>query len=292
MDLLLHGLAGRPLRGSAAWATERRDLLRSTARCRTRGTPRGEEPKGRPRRTSPSSAPELAELQEKLFANGKLGDPRRALLVLQGMDAGGKDGAVKHVVGQVNPGGLPHHVVRQAHEEELAHDFLWRITNALPAAGQLGVFNRSHYEDVLVVRVHDLVPRAVWGRRYARINAWEKRVAAQGTAIVKVFLHISADEQKQRLLDRIEDPTKHWKIGTADIPERQRWEDYQEAYADVLERCSTDIAPWYVVPADRKWYRDWAVSQLLAETLRELDLGWPEPEGVNLKAMKKELLAE
>ncbi|MCU1593909.1 MAG: hypothetical protein JWO12_1301 [Frankiales bacterium] len=256
-----------------------------------RETP-GVKGKEKARKETAALAPELTDLQERLFANGKLGDPRKVLLVLQGMDASGKDGTVKHVVGQVNPAGCRITSFGKPTKEELAHDFLWRITNALPAAGQIGVFNRSHYEDVLIVRVHDLVPRTVWSRRYARINAFEKRVAASGGSVVKVFLHISPEEQKQRLLDRLEDPTKHWKIGTADIPERHRWDDYQAAYLDALAKCSTDIAPWYVVPADRKWYRDWAVSNLLAETLRSLDLSWPTPSGVNLKGMKKELLAE
>jgi PPK2 family polyphosphate:nucleotide phosphotransferase len=253
-----------------------------------RDTP-GVKGKERARKAGGEMAPELAELQEKLFANGKLGGPKRVLLLLQGMDASGKDGTVKHVVGQVNPAGCRITSFGKPTKEELAHDFLWRITNALPTAGQLGVFNRSQYEDVLVVRVHDLVPRAVWGRRYARINAWERRQAAQGTSIVKVFLHLSPDEQKERLLARLEDPRKHWKVGAHDIDERALWDDYQAAYLTALERCSTDVAPWYVVPADRKWYRDWAVSSLLLETMRGLDLGWPVPEGLDLKAMSKQL---
>jgi PPK2 family polyphosphate:nucleotide phosphotransferase len=253
-----------------------------------RDTP-GVKGKDQARKAVEKMAPELAELQEKLFANGKLGGDKKVLLLLQGMDASGKDGTVKHVVGQVNPAGCRITSFGKPTKEELAHDFLWRITNALPGAGQLGVFNRSQYEDVLVVRVHDLVPRAVWGRRYARINAWERRLAAQGTTLIKVFLHISPDEQKERLLARIEDPTKHWKIGDRDITERALWDDYQTAYLTALEKCSTDVAPWYVVPADRKWYRDWAVSSLLLEALRGLDLGWPTPEGLDLKAMKKQL---
>ena len=248
--------------------------------------------KARARKDVETMAPELAELQEKLFANGKRGGQNKVLLVLQGMDASGKDGTVKHVVGQVNPAGVRISPFGRPTKDELGHDFLWRITRAVPTAGELGVFNRSHYEDVLIVRVHELVPRAVWSRRYARINAWEKRLAAKDTAIVKVFLHISKDEQKERLLARIEDPTKHWKVGTADIPELHRWDDYQAAYAAVLQKTNTDDAPWYVVQSDRKWYRDWAISHLLVETMRDLDLAWPNLEGVNLKAMKKELLAE
>jgi PPK2 family polyphosphate:nucleotide phosphotransferase len=268
-----------------------RELLRwKGALPEPRDTP-GVKSKAQARKESEALGPELAELQEKLFANGKVGGKQRALLVLQGRDASGKDGAVKHVVGQVNPAGCKITAFGKPTEQEQARDFLWRITNALPAPGQLGVFNRSHYEDVLVVRVHELVPRAVWSRRYVRINAWERRVAASGTAIVKVFLHLSQEEQKERLLARVEDPTKHWKVGTDDLTERQLWEAYDQAYLDVLTKCSTDIAPWYVVPADRKWYRDWAVGHLLAETLRDLHLDWPTPQGVNLKAMKRELQA-
>lgn len=233
-------------------------------------------------------AEELAGLQERLFANGKLGAKRRLLLVLQGMDASGKDGVVKKVVGQVNPAGCQITSFGKPTKEELAHDFLWRIDRALPDPGRLGVFNRSHYEDVLIVRVHALVPRAVSGRRFARINAFEKKLAGSGCAIVKVFLHISPEEQRERLLARIDDPTKHWKVGAGDIAERARWDDYQAAYLEVLTRCSTDVAPWFVVPADRKWYRDWAISQLLLTELRGLDLTWPTTD-LDLKAMRKQL---
>ena len=247
----------------------------------------GVKGKAQARKDLTTIAPQLADLQERLFANGKVGGRRSVLLVLQGMDASGKDGTVKHVVGAVNPAGCRITSFGKPTPEELSHDFLWRITNALPGPGQLGVFNRSHYEDVLVVRVHDLVPRSVWSRRYARINAWEKRVSAKGTQIVKVFLHLSKDEQRERLLARLDDPTKHWKVGTADIPERERWDDYQAAYLAALTRCSS--VPWYVVPADRKWYRDWAVSNLLLETLTDLHLEWPTPDGVDLRAMRKQL---
>jgi PPK2 family polyphosphate:nucleotide phosphotransferase len=269
-----------------------RDLLRwSGSLPDPRDTP-GVRSKAQARKEVEASAAELAELQAKLFANGKLGAPYKALLVLQGRDASGKDGTVKHVVGQVNPAGCKITSFGKPAQEELAHDFLWRVTNALPGPGQLGVFNRSHYEDVLVVRVHALVPRAAWARRYARINAWEKRVAGSQTAIVKVFLHISREEQRERLLARLEDPTKHWKVGAEDLVERQLWEAYDAAYLDALDRCSTDVAPWFVVPADRKWYRDWAVSNLLLERLRDLDLDWPSPQGVDLEAMRRELLAD
>ena len=236
-------------------------------------------------------ADELADLQERMYAAGRVGERRRVLLILQAMDAGGKDGTVKHVVGLVNPGGVRISSFGKPTKDELAHDFLWRMNNALPGQGELGVFNRSHYEDVLVVRVHDLVPPAVWRRRYVRINTWERRLAGTGCSIVKVFLHISPEEQLERLLARIEDPTKHWKVGAADAGERERWDDYQAAYLAALETCSTDVAPWYVVPADRKWYRDWAVTHLLLETLRDLDLGWPSPAGVDLQAVRAQLKA-
>ncbi len=273
-------------------ATSVRDLLRYSGELPDpRDTP-GAKSRAKAEKETAALAPELADLQERLFANGKLGGNKRVLLLLQGMDASGKDGTVKHVVGQVNPAGCRITSFGRPTKEELSHDFLWRINNAAPAAGQLGVFNRSQYEDVLIVRVHEMVPRTTWSRRFARINAWEKRQAAAGTTIVKVFLHLSKDEQKQRLLERIELPDKHWKVGTSDIPERRRWDDYTHAYADVLAKCSTDIAPWYVVPADRKWYRNWAVSQLLVHSMRDLELGWPLPDGINLKAMRRELLAE
>lgn len=257
-----------------------------------RDTPGFTGGKSKATRQVAAMGPELAELQEKLFANGKLGGQQRMLLVLQGMDASGKDGTVKHVVGQVNPAGCTIRSFGAPTTEELAHDFLWRVTNALPEAGQVGVFNRSHYEDVLVVRVHDLVPRATWSRRYASINAFEKRLANAGTSVVKVFLHTSQAGQKERLLERLEDPTKHWKVGTSDITERHRWTDYQAAYLDALTKCNTEVAPWYVVPADRKWYRDWAISHLILRTLQDLDLRWPTPVGVDLKAMKSQLNAE
>ena len=237
-------------------------------------------------------AGELADLQERLYANGKRGDRRRVLLLLQAMDAGGKDGVVKHVVGLVNPAGVQITSFGAPTKEELAHDFLWRIGNALPGPGQLGVFNRSQYEDVLVARVHDLVPPEVWKRRYARINTWERRLARSGCEVVKVFLHISLDAQKERLLERLNDPTKHWKVGTNDLAERARWHDYQAAYVAAMERCSTDVAPWYVVPADRKWYRDWAITHLLLETLADMDLGWPMPQDVDLDAMRRDLTAD
>ena len=272
--------------------TSVRDLLRFDGTRRDPGEHPGAKDKAGGREQVAGMGLELAELQEKLFANGKLGGSRSVLLVLQGRDACGKDGTVKHVVGQVNPAGCRITSFGAPTKLELTHPFLWRIDKALPNGGQLGVFNRSHYEDVLVARVHALVPRAVWSRRYAEINAWEQRVSAAGTTIVKVLLDVSPDEQQERLLARLDDPSKHWKVGPADISERRRWKDYQAAYDAVLAKTSTELAPWYVVPADRKWYRDWAISSLLLETLRELGLTWPTPDGVDLEAMRRDLLAD
>ncbi len=233
--------------------------------------------------------PRLAELQERLYAEGKGGGTRRVVLLLQAMDAGGKDGAVKHVVGLVNPAGVRITSFGKPTEQERSHDFLWRIENAVPEAGMLGVFNRSQYEDVLVVRVHDLVPREVWQQRYAQINAWEAAQGVQGVTFVKVFLHISAEEQRQRLLARLDDPAKRWKVNPGDVVERESWPAYQEAYAAALERCSTTLAPWYAVPADHKWYRDWALAHLLVETLEELDPQWPARPELDLDGMRAAL---
>jgi PPK2 family polyphosphate:nucleotide phosphotransferase len=220
---------------------------------------------------------DLASYQERLFASGRCdASRRRILLVLQAMDCGGKDGTVRNVAGAMNPAGMTVVGFGPPSEEERGHDFLWRIHRALPPVGYVGIFNRSHYEDVLVVRVHELVPREVWSARYDQINAFEAELAADGLTMVKVMLHISRSEQKKRLLERLDDPAKHWKYEPGDLAERARWDDYQQAYEDALNRCSTDAAPWYVVPADRKWYRNWAVATLLRETLAELDPRYPE----------------
>ena len=234
-------------------------------------------------------APRLADLQERLYAEGKSGGSRRVVLLLQGTDASGKDGAVKHVVGLVNPTGVQITSFGKPTEEERKHDFLWRITNALPDVGQIAVFNRSQYEDVLIVRVHDLVPAAEWEKRYDLIKAWEAEQVAAGVTFVKVFLHLSHEEQRRRLLARLTDVRKHWKVNPGDIDERARWEDYREAYATLLQRCSTEAAPWYVVPADRKWYRNWALTHLLVETLEELDPMWPVRPELDIPGMIKAL---
>ena len=217
----------------------------------------------------------LADLQERLYAQAIGGDRARVLLILQGMDTAGKDGVIKHVMGLVNPAGVRLASFKKPTAEELAHDFLWRIGNALPGPGDIGVFNRSQYEDVLVVRVHDLVPKAVWSRRYAAINAFEREQVRRGTTIVKCFLHVSKDVQKERLAARLDDPTKYWKYNPADVDERESWPDYQSAYADALRRCHTLPAPWHVVPSDRKWYRNWAVAALLTEALERVDPQFP-----------------
>jgi PPK2 family polyphosphate:nucleotide phosphotransferase len=219
--------------------------------------------------------PELTQMQERLYAEGVGGGHRSLLLLLQGMDTSGKDGTVRRVVGAMNPAGVTITSFKKPTPEELQHDFLWRIENALPSPGDVSVFNRSQYEDVLVVRVHDLVPESEWSTRYDRINEFERRTVDAGTHVVKVMLHISKDEQKQRLADRLADPTKHWKYNVGDLQERAFWEDYQAAYQDALARCSTDSAPWYVVPANRKWYRDWLVANLLTDAMRDLNPVYP-----------------
>jgi len=210
----------------------------------------------------------IARLQYLLWAESK----RSLLLVLQGMDTSGKDGVIRHVLSGVNPQGVRVWSFRKPTEIEYSRDFLWRIHLRAPARGEIGVFNRSHYEDVLVVRVHNLVPEAVWSRRYDAINDFERLLHEEGgCAIVKCFLHISHDEQRTRLQRRLDDPDRNWKFDESDVRERARWDDYQLAYEDALSKCSSDHAPWFVVPSDRKWAQRWAVSQLLVETLEAMD---------------------
>ncbi|HEX7739006.1 MAG TPA: PPK2 family polyphosphate kinase [Marmoricola sp.] len=221
---------------------------------------------------------DLADLQERLFAHGYTGGKGSVLLVLQGMDTAGKGGVVKHTAGVFDPGGLRIKSFKTPTKTELAHDFLWRIEKEVPQHGQVGVFDRSHYEDVLIVRVHQLAPADEIERRYGAINDFEKRLADGGTTIVKCMLHISADTQKERLLARLDDATKQWKFKPGDVDERGYWAAYQEAYELALERCSTDVAPWYVVPSDHKWYRNWAIAKLLHDALSDLDLDWPSPD--------------
>ena len=217
----------------------------------------------------------LGDLQERLFAESKGGGTRSVLLVIQGMDTSGKGGIMRHVVGAVDPQGVKITAFKAPSDEEKEHPFLWRIRRALPSAGMIGVFDRSHYEDVLIVRVHDLVPRATWSRRYAQINAFEESVVESGTTIVKVMMHLSSEEQKARLTERLERPDKHWKYNPGDVDERAYWADYMSAYQGALEKCSTAIAPWHVVPADHKWYSRLAVTNLLLEHLEAMDPQWP-----------------
>jgi PPK2 family polyphosphate:nucleotide phosphotransferase len=221
-----------------------------------------------------ASEAELGDLLERLFAESTAGSKRSLLLVVQGMDTSGKGGIMRHVVA-VNPEGVRATAFKSPTKEELAHDFLWRIEKALPEPGQLGVFDRSHYEDVLIVRVHDIVPREVWSKRYAQINAFERRAAAAGIHVVKVMTHISKDEQRSRLAERLDRPDKFYKYNPGDVDERLHWGAYMEGYQAVLDKTSTVGAPWYVVPSDRKWYARLAVQQLLLEALRSMDLQWP-----------------
>ncbi|MGW4371168.1 polyphosphate kinase 2 family protein [Nocardia takedensis] len=230
----------------------------------------------------------LSDLQEKLYANGRSGDKRSVLLVLQGMDTAGKGGIVRHVIGSVDPQGVDHAAFGVPTPEEQRHHYLWRIRKALPRGGQLGVFDRSHYEDVLVVRVHDLVPRAEWEPRYDEINAFERELTDEGTTVVKVAMFVSLDEQKSRLRERLERPDKYWKFNPSDIDERAFWPAYQEAYQAMLERTNTPYAPWYVIPADRKWFSRLAITELLIEALETLDLDWPKAT-FDIEAEKRRL---
>jgi len=232
--------------------------------------------------------PRLAELQERLYAQATQGSRESLLLILQGMDTAGKDGVTNHVVGPVDPGGLELASFKSPTAEELAHDFLWRIRKRVPSAGRIGVFNRSHYEDVLIVRVHELVPKEVWSKRYALINSFERELVRQDVTVVKCFVHVSKDVQRERLLARLDDPTKYWKYNPADVDERGRWDTYQDAYAEALRRCNTVGAPWYVIPADKKWYRNWLVASLLEEKLAEIDPRFP-PADYDIEAERRRL---
>ncbi len=238
-----------------------------------------------------SDGAKLAELQEALYAEGTGGSNRRVLLVLQGMDTSGKGGVIKHVIGAVNPQGC--HIVsfKKPTPEELAHHFLWRIRRAVPRAGLIGIFDRSHYEDVLAVRVHRLVPVTTWEKRYGEINRFERKLADDGVHIIKCFLHISKAEQRERLLARLDAPDKRWKFNPADVDERQLWPAYEKAYEAVLERTGTEKAPWYVIPSDRKWYRNWAIGRLLHETLTDMDPQFPEPDYV-VEEQRRRLIDE
>ncbi|MCW3008747.1 MAG: hypothetical protein JWP17_3373 [Solirubrobacterales bacterium] len=260
------------------------DLLRLPAgpvdlhRFDPAATPGFKGGKQRARKAVPELGDRLATLQEQLYAEGRLGGRRSVLLVLQGLDTSGKGGTVRHVVGLVNPAGVHVASFGVPTPEEREHDFLWRIRRELPRPGRIGVFDRSHYEDVVTVRVLDLIDERTWRHRYDAINLFEERLVADGTRVVKCFLHISPDTQRKRLLARLDDPTKHWKFSPHDLDTRERWDEYFTAYADALERCSPDEAPWHVVPSDHKWYRNWAITNILIEQLETMGLHWPEPD--------------
>jgi PPK2 family polyphosphate:nucleotide phosphotransferase len=233
---------------------------------------------------------ELFDLQQRLFA-GKDDGQRAVLLVLQGMDTSGKGGTLKHTVGLVDPQGVKITSFKAPTKEELAHDFLWRIRKGVPGPGIIGVFDRSYYEDVLIARVRELAPAEEIERRYDAINEFEAELVGAGVTIIKCMLHISPEEQKARLLARLDDPTKHWKYNPGDLDERGRWGEYRSAYETTLERNNTEAAPWHVIPADKKWYRNLAVGSLLLETLRRLDPQWPKAD-FDVEAEKQRLLDE
>jgi len=214
----------------------------------------------------------LTDLQDRIWAEGK----RRILVVLQGIDAAGKDGTIRHVMGAFNPQGCPVTSFKVPTGQELAHDYLWRVHRSVPGNGEIGIFNRSQYEEVLVVRVHGLVPKALWSKRFDQINEFEQLLADEGTTIVKFFLYIDRDEQRERLQARVDDPTKNWKFRLGDLDERKLWDDYIAAYEDALSRCSTAAAPWYVIPSNRKWFRNLAVADILADTLDDLKPRYPK----------------
>jgi PPK2 family polyphosphate:nucleotide phosphotransferase len=225
----------------------------------------------------------LRALQALLYADGRCS----LLICLQGLDAGGKDGTISHILGAMNPQGCRVTGFKQPSTEELAHDFLWRIHQAAPARGQVAIFNRSHYEDVLVVRVHKLVPHAVWSGRYDRINEFERELVDSNTHILKFYLHISKEEQLKRFEARLEDPMKQWKISESDYKEREFWDDYTTAYEEALSRCSTRHAPWFIIPSDHKWFRNLAIARIVVEHLEALDMKLPEPS-VDLGHIRRE----
>jgi PPK2 family polyphosphate:nucleotide phosphotransferase len=217
---------------------------------------------------------QLEALQELLYAEGK----HKVLIVLQAMDTGGKDGVIRHVFEGVNPSGVRVASFKVPTPEELSHDYLWRVHKQTPGRGEIVIFNRSHYEDVLVVRVRELVAESVWRKRYDQINAFEQLLAEEGTTILKFFLHISKEEQKERLQARLDEPEKRWKFSSGDLAERKHWAAYMTAYEAVLSKTSTEWAPWYIIPANRKWYRNWAISQTVVNALTELKMSYPQPE--------------
>jgi PPK2 family polyphosphate:nucleotide phosphotransferase len=225
----------------------------------------------------------LRELQDLLYAERK----HSILICLQALDTGGKDGAINHVLGSMNPQGCRVAAFKQPSAEELAHDFLWRAHKVAPARGEVVIFNRSHYEDVLVVRVHNLAPKKVWSRRYDLINDFEKELVKHDTHILKFYLHISKEEQLERFKARLDDPSKHWKISEADYKEREYWDDYVDAYEEALSRCSTKHAPWFIIPANHKWFRNLAIARIVVEQMESLNMKYPEPT-VDISHIRKE----
>ncbi|NLA65888.1 MAG: polyphosphate kinase 2 family protein [Leucobacter sp.] len=280
----------------AHWKTEPAKLLRVNEGFQLRdidpdSTPGFKGSKSDGEKALGQGLDELADLQERLFAQSRSGSAEDAvLLVIQGMDTAGKGGIVRHVVGAVDPQGVSIASFKKPTKQELLHDFLWRIEKQLPEHGALGVFDRSHYEDVLIGKVRQLAPPAEIERRYGAINNFEKRVIATGTRVVKVMLHISKGEQKWRLQERLERPDKYWKYNPGDVDERLLWADYQAAYQTMLERTSTDIAPWYVVPANEKWYARLAVQELLLGVLKDVNPQWPAAD-FDIEAEKRRLAA-
>ncbi|MEU1318400.1 PPK2 family polyphosphate kinase [Streptomyces tibetensis] len=254
-------------------------------------TPGGPGGKAEGKAATDRTGERLAVLQELLWAASTGGDRRRVLLVLQGMDTSGKGGTVKHVIGLLNPSGCRITAFKAPTAEERAHPFLWRVEQALPIRGELGIFDRSHYEDVLVARVRELAPAPEIARRYEQINRFERSLTGDGVTLVKCFLHISYEEQRRRLLKRLDKPEKRWKFAASDIDDRALWPAFQEAYEIALERCGTSNAPWYLIPADHKWYRNWAVSTLLLEHFEELDPRYPQPD-FDVAACRKRLLEQ
>ena len=215
----------------------------------------------------------MLALQELLYAEGQ----RAVLIILQGMDTCGKDGTIRKVMSGINVQGCDVVSFKAPTGDELSRDYLWRVHKAVPQKGKIGIFNRSHYEDVLVVRVHNLVPESIWKKRYRQINDFERMLVDNGTVILKFFLNISKEEQKERLESRIENPSKHWKINESDFHERTYWDDYMHAYEIALQECSTDWAPWYIIPADKKWYRNLVITERIVETLEGMDMKYPKP---------------
>jgi PPK2 family polyphosphate:nucleotide phosphotransferase len=279
-DPLGHTVTG--LLRVAPWAVDLRQID-------TNATPGFQGDKAAGRKALAELDPHVSSLQERLYAEGVAGGHRRVLLVLQGMDTSGKGGTIRHSIGQLDPQGVQLASFKQPTEEERKQDFLWRIRRRAPKPGMIGIFDRSHYEDVLAARVRGLARKDEIERRYDQINDFEADLTQEGTTVLKCFLHISKEEQCRRLLARLDDPTKHWKFNPGDIDDRALWDDYQRAYEIALERCNTETAPWFVIPADRKWYRNWAVTKLLGEHLERLNPQWP-PAGFEVDEQRERLL--